>query len=91
MLSDLSDTFKKSPMRRVVFFTATRRSCLVPAHGRLVQATLHPSLTGGHPLLAHASWLVQVDNFACFARPGMVLLAWTDDESDPQVGRPALF
>lgn len=28
-----------------------------------------------------------VDNFACFARPGVVLLAWTDDESDPQVGR----
>lgn len=25
-----------------------------------------------------------VDNFACFARPGVVLLAWTDDESDPQ-------
>jgi agmatine/peptidylarginine deiminase len=27
-----------------------------------------------------------VDNFACFARPGVVLLAWTDDEQDPQVG-----
>lgn len=25
-----------------------------------------------------------VDNFACFARPGVVLLAWTDDEADPQ-------
>lgn len=25
-----------------------------------------------------------IDNFACFARPGVVLLAWTDDESDPQ-------
>lgn len=26
-----------------------------------------------------------VDNFACFARPGVVLLAWTDDTTDPQV------
>jgi hypothetical protein len=25
-----------------------------------------------------------IDNFACFARPGVVLLAWTDDVSDPQ-------
>jgi agmatine deiminase len=25
-----------------------------------------------------------VDNLACFARPGLVLLTWTDDESDPQ-------
>jgi agmatine deiminase len=25
-----------------------------------------------------------VDNLACFARPGEVLLAWTDDASDPQ-------
>ncbi len=29
--------------------------------------------TGGH-----------VDNLACFARPGTVLLTWTDDEDDPQ-------
>ncbi len=26
-----------------------------------------------------------IDNFACFARPGLVLLAWTDDRDDPQV------
>jgi agmatine deiminase len=25
-----------------------------------------------------------VDNLACFARPGMVLLTWAEDESDPQ-------
>jgi agmatine deiminase len=25
-----------------------------------------------------------VDNLACFARPGVVLIAWTDDQSDPQ-------
>lgn len=25
-----------------------------------------------------------IDNFACFARPGVVLLAWMDDENDPQ-------
>ncbi len=28
-----------------------------------------------------------VDNILCFARPGEVLLAWTDDESDPQYSR----
>ncbi len=26
-----------------------------------------------------------VDNFACFSAPAKVLLAWTDDASDPQV------
>jgi len=33
-----------------------------------------------------------VDNLACFARPGVVLLTWTDDESDPQhaISRDAL-
>jgi agmatine deiminase len=25
-----------------------------------------------------------IDNLACFARPGVVLLTWTDDEADPQ-------
>src|SRR4051794_31933656 len=25
-----------------------------------------------------------VDNLACFARPGVILLTWTDDEEDPQ-------
>ncbi|WP_432405101.1 agmatine deiminase [Wukongibacter sp. M2B1] len=28
-----------------------------------------------------------VDNIVCFARPGEVLLAWTDDENDPQYPR----
>lgn len=28
-----------------------------------------------------------VDNMCCFVRPGEVLLAWTDDESDPQYAR----
>ncbi len=27
-----------------------------------------------------------VDNLACFARPGVVLLTWSEDESDPQHG-----
>lgn len=27
-----------------------------------------------------------VDNFACFKAPGEVLLHWTDDKDDPQVG-----
>ena len=33
-----------------------------------------------------------VDNLACFARPGTVLLTWTDDEDDPQqaISRDAL-
>jgi len=37
--------------------------------------------TGGH-----------IDNLACFAKPGVVLLTWTDDRSDPQyaVSRDAL-
>lgn len=30
-----------------------------------------------------------IDNFACFARPGVVLLAWTDDQADPQYERSA--
>lgn len=34
--------------------------------------------TGGH-----------VDNMACFAAPGVVLLAWTDDTGDPQYERSA--
>ncbi|WP_339845494.1 agmatine deiminase [uncultured Halopseudomonas sp.] len=33
---------------------------------------LHNDETDGH-----------VDNFCCFVRPGEVLLAWTDDENDP--------
>ncbi|BDA42897.1 Agmatine deiminase [Coccomyxa sp. Obi] len=28
-----------------------------------------------------------VDNIACFARPGEVLLSWTDDQTDPQFER----
>ena len=28
-----------------------------------------------------------VDNFCCYARPGEVLLAWTDDENDPNYPR----
>jgi agmatine deiminase len=33
-----------------------------------------------------------VDNLACFARPGVVLLSWSEDESDPQhaISRDAL-
>lgn len=33
-----------------------------------------------------------VDNLACFARPGLVLLTWSEDESDPQheISRDAL-
>ncbi|KAL0441995.1 UNVERIFIED_CONTAM: Agmatine deiminase [Sesamum radiatum] len=28
-----------------------------------------------------------IDNMCCFARPGVVLLSWTDDKSDPQYER----
>lgn len=28
-----------------------------------------------------------IDNMACFVKPGEVVLAWTDDESDPQYAR----
>ena len=28
-----------------------------------------------------------IDNMCCFTRPGVVLLSWTDDESDPQYER----
>jgi agmatine deiminase len=42
---------------------------------------VHDDETGGH-----------VDNLACFISPGVVLLTWTDDESDPQhaISRDAL-
>lgn len=36
-------------------------------------AGVHEDETDGH-----------VDNLACFARPGVVLLTWTEDRSDPQ-------
>jgi agmatine deiminase len=34
---------------------------------------VHADETDGH-----------IDNLACFARPGLVLLTWSDDDSDPQ-------
>jgi agmatine deiminase len=38
--------------------------------------------------LGHGLWNDEtdghIDNLACFVRPGVVLLSWTDDESDPQ-------
>ncbi|KAK4842850.1 hypothetical protein QYF36_000789 [Acer negundo] len=30
-----------------------------------------------------------IDNMCCFAKPGVVLLSWTDDETDPQYERSA--
>ncbi|OIW19686.1 hypothetical protein TanjilG_18496 [Lupinus angustifolius] len=30
-----------------------------------------------------------IDNMCCFVRPGVVLLSWTDDETDPQYERSA--
>lgn len=28
-----------------------------------------------------------IDNMCCFVKPGVVLLSWTDDETDPQYER----
>lgn len=28
-----------------------------------------------------------IDNMCCFVKPGVVMLSWTDDESDPQYER----
>jgi agmatine deiminase len=28
-----------------------------------------------------------IDNMCCFVKPGVVMLAWTDDENDPQYER----
>jgi agmatine/peptidylarginine deiminase len=41
------------------------------------------------PKGVYSDWYTNghVDNFCCFVRPGVVLLAWTDDASDPQVWR----
>lgn len=40
------------------------------------------------PQGVYADWATNghVDNFCCFVRPACVLLAWTDDQADPQVG-----
>ena len=54
----------------------------VPAPGPGHQAAPPPPCRG---LFADHDTNGHIDNFACFARPGVVLLAWTDDESDPQV------
>lgn len=50
-----------------------------------------------HLGIRHTIWLKRgvfndetsghVDNIACFARPGVVLLSWTDDTADPQYER----
>ncbi|MER7413180.1 agmatine deiminase family protein [Streptomyces cacaoi] len=39
--------------------------------------------------LAYDATRGHVDNMACFAAPGVVCLAWTDDERDPQYERSA--
>ena len=37
--------------------------------------------------VAHDETAGHVDNLACFVRPGVVALTWTDDEADPQYAR----
>lgn len=41
-----------------------------------LEAGIYNDETNGH-----------VDNICCFARPGEVILAWTDDQNDPQYSR----
>ena len=44
-------------------------------------------------IIHHIFWLSDtnghIDNLVCFARPGEVVLTWTDDQSDPQYERSA--
>jgi agmatine/peptidylarginine deiminase len=32
-----------------------------------------------------------VDNMACFIRPGVVAISWTEDKTDPQVTKTATY
>ena len=76
------------------------RRCLSGAVHLLPGTALALQLSYGRKPAACASWCSlliaglapadedtdgHVDNFACFVAPAKVLLAWTDDESDPQV------
>ena len=54
-----------------------------------IEETLKEYLNGEKVIwLKHGLYLDEtnghIDNICCFARPGVVLLSWTDDESDPQ-------
>ncbi|RYH15713.1 agmatine deiminase [archaeon] len=40
-----------------------------------------------HGLVADEDTNGHIDNFCCFARPGEVLLAWTENQDDPQFSR----
>ena len=62
-----------------------------------IEAALHDYLGSREGRLARPGRLQDetdghVDNLACFARPGLVLLTWSEDESDPQheISRDAL-
>lgn len=78
----------------------TTEECLLNTTGRARNPQLSRSQIEGHlkdmlgvrkiiwlprGLYADEDTNGHVDNFACFAAPGKVLLAWTDDTSDPQV------
>lgn len=56
-------------------------------HGQMLQDSPNPMQVLWLPkgLYADDDTNGHVDNFACFVRPGVVLLAWTDDIKDPQV------
>ena len=68
----------------------------VKAKQSTLYSVLHVSFTTWSFCILQVLWLPKglfkdddtnghVDNFACFARPGVVLLAWTDNTQDPQV------
>ncbi|KAK9825337.1 hypothetical protein WJX74_010757 [Apatococcus lobatus] len=82
----------------------TTEECLLNTTSRARNPTLSRSQIEGHLKemlgVQKIIWLPRglyadddtnghVDNFACFAAPGKVLLAWTDNTSDPQFERSA--
>jgi hypothetical protein len=58
-------------------------ACSLESGQRLIPKLYHPLPRG---LAFDDDTNGHIDNFACFARPGVVLLAWSDDPEDPQVG-----
>ncbi len=75
----------------------TTEECLLNPN-RNPQLTRHEieAYLGGYLNVQKVVWLPRgifndetnghIDNICCFVRPGMVLLAWTDDINDPQYG-----
>ena len=58
--------------------------CLLSSEHGCLHLAASPCQEAEADQLAHCTRR-HVDNFCCFAEPGKVMLAWTDDEMDPQV------